>query len=304
MVEDVQQAGGQRQRGDRRHDESLESKRKPEADVNDADVLDRVVGEQTLEVVLHQRVEDAHHRGGAAERQHHAAPPPGGRPQQIEGNADETVDRDLGHHAAHQRRHVARRGGMGERQPDVERIQAGLGARARQRQREDDAGQRRRRDVSAHRRERIAARRTGQQREGEQQRQRAEARHDNVDEPGPRVAGVAVARHDQRPRGERHELPGDEKRVGVVGEQHQVHAGEERRIERQHPLRLTVVAAVTDPIEARRRGAEIDDDDEERRKSVEAKVGPDPRQPDGQRQGRRRLAREKKVPAAARQHRD
>ena len=38
----------------------LEREREAEADEDDADVLDRAVGEQALEVVLHQRVEHAH----------------------------------------------------------------------------------------------------------------------------------------------------------------------------------------------------------------------------------------------------
>ena len=39
----------------------LEGERQAEADEDDADVLDRVIGEQPLEVVLHQRVEHAEH---------------------------------------------------------------------------------------------------------------------------------------------------------------------------------------------------------------------------------------------------
>ena len=61
---------------------------------------------------------------GGADDEHRRAPAPVGRPDEIEDDADEAVDRDLGHHAAHQRRYVARRGGMGERQPDVQRERA------------------------------------------------------------------------------------------------------------------------------------------------------------------------------------
>ena len=53
-------------------------------------------------------------------------PPTSSVAQQIEDDANEAVDRDLGHDAAHQRRNMARRGGMGERQPDMQRHQAGL----------------------------------------------------------------------------------------------------------------------------------------------------------------------------------
>ena len=40
---------------------------------------------------------------------------------------------------------------------------------------------------------------------------------------------------------------------GVVGEHDEVHAGEERRIERQHALRRLLVPAVAERVEARAR---------------------------------------------------
>ena len=80
-----------------------------------------------------------HHQAGVAE--------------QIEHDADEGVDRDLGHDAAHQRRDMARRGGMGERQPGVQRHEAGLGSGADQHQNQNERRERRPRDGSS----RIAA---------------------------------------------------------------------------------------------------------------------------------------------------
>ena len=79
MVEDVEQGGRHRQRGGQGHAMRLEGEREAEADEDDADILNRVIGEQPLEVVLHQRVEHAHHCGHAAEGEHEHAPPPGGR---------------------------------------------------------------------------------------------------------------------------------------------------------------------------------------------------------------------------------
>ena len=55
----------------------------------------------------------------AADREHHRAPPPHGRTEQVEHDAHEGVDRDLGHHAAHQRGDVARRRRVGERQKEI-----------------------------------------------------------------------------------------------------------------------------------------------------------------------------------------
>ena len=54
--------------------------RKAEPDENDADILDRVIGKQALQIVLHQCVQHAHDGGDAAEREHQHAPPPGWRP--------------------------------------------------------------------------------------------------------------------------------------------------------------------------------------------------------------------------------
>ena len=119
----------------------LEGQRKPKPDEDDADILDRVVGEQALEIVLHQRIEHAHDAGDAGERQHHHAPPPLRRPEQIEDDAHEAVDRDLGHHAAHQRGDVAGRGGMGERQPDMQRNEARFGSGPDQGETEHERGE-------------------------------------------------------------------------------------------------------------------------------------------------------------------
>ncbi len=73
VVEDVEQRRGQRQRRRPAHAVGLEGERQTEADEDDADILDRVIGEQALEVVLHQRIEHAHHRGDAAQREDHQA---------------------------------------------------------------------------------------------------------------------------------------------------------------------------------------------------------------------------------------
>ena len=224
----------------------LEGQRQPKADEDDADILHRVIGEQPLEIVLHQRIEHAHHGGDAAKREHDDAPPPGRRRRQIEHDADEAVDRDLGHHAAHQRRDMARRRRMRERQPDMQRHEAGLGAGADQRQDQGKRAEHRGRVRRAHLREGVEPVGPREQAEGEQQSQRAEARHDQIDVAGADIVGHAMVRHDQRPRRQRHELPGDEKSEGVVGQHDERHAGEKGRIERQHALRRRLVAAIAE----------------------------------------------------------
>src|SRR5262245_25946509 len=77
----------------------------------------------------------------------------------------------------------------------------------------------------------IPAVRSRQQAEGEQQRKRAEARHDQIDISGTDIVDHAVMRHDQRPRRQRHEFPRHKKCERIVGEYDDVHAGEKCRIE-------------------------------------------------------------------------
>ena len=66
---------------------------------------------------------------------------------------------------------------------------------------------------------------------------------------------------------------------------HEVHAGQKRREERQHAPRRGFVPAVAEPIEARRRAAEIDDDEEERGQRIEAEMRADPGQAERQGEG-------------------
>ena len=74
----------------------------------------------------------------------------------------------------------------------------------------------------------------------------------------------------------------------VIGQEHEVHACQEGRKERQHALRLALVTSVAEAVKARRRGAKIDHDKKERRQGVKPKIGADPRQADRQDNGGRR----------------
>ncbi len=199
VIEDVEEGRSQRERRRGRHLVRLEGERQAKADEDDADVLHRVIGEQALEVVLHQGVQHAHHRGHAAYQRHHGTPPPARRPEQVEHDAHESIDRDLGHDAAHQRRDMARRRRVGERQPDVQRHETGLGTGADQREHQDHGGYLCRRRRLANGLERIASRRPGEQAEAEHQRERSQARHDEIEVTCEGVARPAVMRHHQGP---------------------------------------------------------------------------------------------------------
>jgi len=168
MIEDVKQRRGGRQRCRPSHVVSSESQSKSEADENDADVLDGVIREQALEIVLHQRVQHAEDGAGAAEEEHHTSRPPGRRSHQVEHDANEAVHRDLGHHAAHERGHMARRGRMRERQPDVERHEPCLGTRAEQCQGENRRGDGRREMRIADGVKRVTAGWTGEETKAQQ----------------------------------------------------------------------------------------------------------------------------------------
>ena len=85
-----------------------------------------------------------------------------------------------------------------------------------------------------------------QQTEGEKQRERPEARHDQINVSCADVVADAVMRHDECPRRQRHEFPRHQKSERVVGEHHDAHAGEKRRIERQHPARGILMATVSE----------------------------------------------------------
>ena len=87
--------------------------------------------------------------------------------------------------------------------------------------------------AGADRAEAITGGRAGEQAEREQQSERPEARHHEVDVTGLRIVAHAVVGHDERPGSERHELPGQQEGEGIVRQHHQVYRAEECRIERQ-----------------------------------------------------------------------
>ena len=293
MVEHVQQRGRHRQRRRKLHAVRPKRHRKAQADEDDPDILDRGIGEQPLEILLHQRVEHAENRSDAAETQRDQAPPPDRRAEQVEHDADEAVDRDLGHHAAHQRGDVARRGRMGERQPDVQRHQSCFRSGAGENKQKHQAGREGVGTARADCFEGVAAVRAREQAKGQQQSERAAGRHQKIHVAGADVLRMAMVRQHQRPGRQRHELPGDQKREGVVGQHDEIHSRKIGRVERQDPRLRLFMAAVAQRIEARQRAAEIGDEQEKRGERIEAKPCAGARQADLEAERLRRQAHPK-----------
>ena len=278
MIEDVQEPRGERERRGGAHAVRLEGKRKAEADKDDPDILDGVIGEQALEIVLHQRVEDAQHASGAGEHKDEHAPPPHRRTEQIEHDPDKAVDRDLGHHPAHQSGDMTRGGGMGERQPGMQRNETRLGAGANQHKdqhKRGDGGWRRGRPDRV---ETVSSAGSRKQAERKQERQRAEARHHEIDVAGMHILAHTMMRNHQRPRCERHALPGEKEREGVCCQHHQLHRGEKQRIGRQYALWRLLVTPIAEREQARGGGAERHHGKEKRGQRIDREMRAEPRQ--------------------------
>ena len=169
---------------------------------------------------------------------------------------------------------------MRERQPRVQRHETCFGAGPDQRQHQNNRADARCGGASD-RLERVSALRACEQTEREQQRESSAGRHDEIDEGGASVLARAVFAHHQRPGCERHEFPADEERKRILRQQHQIHAGDERRVERHDPLRLAGVSAVADCVAAHDRRCHVDDDGECGAQRIEAQECSTERQSEG-----------------------
>jgi hypothetical protein len=98
-----------------------------------------------------------------------------------------------------------------------------------------------------------------------------------------------MMRHNERPRRQRHEFPRHQKSERVIGEHHDTHAGEKRRIEWQHPARRMFVATISEREQAGRGSAEIDHGEEKGRERIETEMRPKPRNSERQDGGRRNI---------------
>jgi hypothetical protein len=98
---------------------------------------------------------------------------------------------------------------------------------------------------------------------GEQQKQCAAARHDEIELCRAQRLWLAIIDEDQHPGGQRHRLPGNKEGKRIVREHGHIHRGYEERKDRQNPLRLVFVTAVIDTVDGCRYCAPIHDGEEE-----------------------------------------
>jgi hypothetical protein len=120
--------------------------------------------------------------------------------------------------------------------------------------------------------------------EVQQQGERAEARHHQIDIAGPGITRFTMMRHHQCPGSQRHEFPGEQVGKRVVRQHHEIHASQKGREKWQHAVRRRLVVTVAESVEACGCPAEIDDDEKERRQRVEVEMGAEPGQTYRQRQ--------------------
>ena len=96
-----------------------------------------LIGQQPLQVVLGDRVENAEKTRNRATSKNNVARPPGPAAEKIKSKAHKSVDRRLQHDPGHQRGNGAGCDGVGPGQPEVERNNAGFGSKSHERHQED-----------------------------------------------------------------------------------------------------------------------------------------------------------------------
>jgi hypothetical protein len=99
---------------------------------------------------------------------------------------------------------------------------------------------------------------------------------------GPTALRIGVPGHHQRPGTERHELPGEQEAVGIVGQQNEIHRCGEQWKQRLDPRRQVLVPVESQAVHRRGQHAAIDHDPEERRHQIEPQPQSDGRQADRQ----------------------
>ena len=275
MIQGVVEGGHQPELGQPDAPRGPEDDGRAHAEQNDPDVLHAVIGQEPLEVVLDERVEDAEEGGSRADEEEDRAPPRRPLAEPVEAHAQEAVDAQLDHDARHEGRHVTRGRGMGQRQPDVERNEARLRPEAEGEEGEGE-GPESRRQRGRHPRpvgETVASREMGEQEHPRQQAGEARVRDEGVDPARPRHAAVVGVGHHEKVRAEGRELPGHEEGEDVPGDRHESHAGQEAGVgDSETGQPSPPVVEVADGVDRAGHGGPPDEDEEERGEPVDGEL--------------------------------
>ncbi len=182
VVHHVVQAGQQADGGQPRQPGGPAHDTRAHAQQDNADILYRVVGQQTLQIVLAQGVHHAHHRRHRADDYHQHTPAylTAGYAQQVEAYLANAEDADLDHATGHERTHIGRRGRMGLGQPGMKGHHAGLRAEAEEGQHERHRSQTRRKGRGAECLELQGAGGAGHNEERDGDHQKTDMGHDEV----------------------------------------------------------------------------------------------------------------------------
>ncbi len=248
--------------------------RRAQAQQDDADVLDRGVGQQTLDVVLRGREDRAPQAGrGARREQHEARRAQFGQAAQGGRDAQDAVYARLDHHARHERRDVRRGCGVCLRQPHVHGEEAGFHAESR----EEEHEERQRAPLGeavAQRGEVARAARGVEPHEAHDQQRESYVHHQQVGERRAQHLAPLGVVEDQQERGHGHQLPAEEERVAAVRAYHaqhgEAHRGQGGVVERYVGRRLVGerMLEVAVRVEHRGDGPDGDHEREERREGV------------------------------------
>ena len=224
VVENVEKSGGKADDGEQRHRFGEPQHADPDAEQNDPDILDAVIGEQALEIMLRQGEQHAEHPARPAHGDQQPAPPWLGRPENGQ-DPDQPVNADLDHRSRHQCRGMAGRDRVRFRQPDMRRDDAGLCAKADQGQNEHGGTERLMvLQSSAISGEVGGSSNPTEQHEQNQQERRAQMRRREISPGGMSHRRLPVVENDQKERAQRHDFPRQKKQQTVMRGDHQRHA--------------------------------------------------------------------------------
>ncbi len=232
VIPDMQQPAGHGEHGDRRQVAGGGEPGKTEGEKDQADIFHRRIGQAALDILLQRGQGDAEEGAGDPQNHQQLAPPGRGGGEEAD-DAQNAVDAGLDHDPGHQRRNVARRGGMGVRQPDVQGKEPRLRAEADQREQEEEGGGAGGQLPQGREGAEFGgtAPVRGEEEEGEERR-RAEMGREQIEPGGFAHLLSPVVESDQKEGSQGHALPGGDEENRVGGGHHQDHGGDQEGVEK------------------------------------------------------------------------